>query len=150
MAIFDGTDEEPKSKIRRYVITGLALVLLLSGGVWYLFRFYPEKRTVEGFLQTVIRGDLQAAYHMWQPNPSYTFQDFVEHDWGPRGDYGPVRSFHIEDIQSSGGRGGGVIVVVAVSATAPFPARDDSAKLREVKEVRLWVDRETKALRFAP
>lgn len=148
MGLFDGDGEEPQSKVRRYVVTGAVLALLLSIGAWYIFRYHTEKKTVETFLATVAAGNLQEAYRLWQPNPSYTFQDFVE-DWGEKGYYGPVRSFRIETAQSERGSSG-VIVIVELSPFAPFPADNDTARQSEMKGARLWVERKTQALGFAP
>ena len=148
MGLFDSDSEEPKSKIRRYIVTGVALALLLSWGAWYLFRFHAEKKTVETFLNAVARGDLQEAYRLWQPRPSYAFQDFVE-DWGPTGYYGPVKTYQIETAQRESGASG-VVVVVELSPFAPFPAANESERLRQMKGARLWVEVKTQAISFAP
>lgn len=147
MGIFDGA-EEPKSKIRRYIVTGFVLALLLSLGGWYLFRFHAEKKTVETFLDTVARGDFPEAYRLWQPKPSYTYQDFLD-DWGPQGYYGPIKSYRIETAQKTTGASG-VIVVVELSPDAPFPAEDDREKNQRLKEARLWVERKDQSLSFPP
>ena len=44
----------------------------------------------------------------------------------------------------------GVIVTVAVSPFAPFPANNDDAKQNKTKEVRLWVQFKDQSLGFAP
>jgi len=148
MGLFDSDSEEPKSKVRRYIVTGVVLALLLSGGVWYLFRFHTEKKTVETFLGAVVKGDLEEAYRIWKPKPSYTYQDFLD-DWGEQGYYGPVNSFRIETAQHPSGASG-VIVVVELSPFAPFPAKDDPEKNRQMKGVHLWVERSTQSLSFPP
>ena len=149
MSLLDSTGEEPRSKLRRYAISGLALVLLLALSVWYLFRFYPEKQAVERFFDALAAGDTQRAYQLWKPQASYTYQDFLE-DWGPSGYYGPVKSYRIETALSPQGGGSGVIVVVEVSPDQPFPAESDAAKQRRTKEVRIWVERSDKSLGFPP
>ena len=149
MGLLDSDSEEPGSKLRRYFITGAAFVLLVSAGAWYLFRFYPEKRAVERFFDALTTGDTARAYQIWQPQPSYTFQDFLE-DWGPSGYYGPVKSYRIETVQNPQHGGSGVIVVVELSPYAPFPADTDAEKNRRTREVRLWVERKDKSLSFPP
>lgn len=148
MGLFDGSSEEPQSKIRRYLITGVVLALLLGAGVRYVLRYHAEKKTVARFLDTVVRGDLQAAYRIWQPKPTYTFQDFLE-DWGPQGFYGPVQSYRIAAAQRPRG-GSGVIVVVELSPLRTFPAEQDDEGNRQMKEVRIWVEGRDQSLSFPP
>ena len=149
MALLDSTSEEPRSRLRRYVISALALVLLVSFSAWYLFRFHSEKKTVEKFLDALVAGDTQRAYQIWKPQPTYTYQDFTD-DWGPAGYYGPVKSYHIETVQKPRGEASGVIVVVELSPFQPFPTDNDPAKNRRTKEARIWVERKDKSLGFPP
>jgi hypothetical protein len=149
MGLLDATGEEPRSKLRRLAISGLALALLVSLTIGYMFRFYPEKRAVERFLDALVAGDTARAYELWRPSGSYTFQDFLE-DWGPTGYYGPVKSYQIETAQNPRGGGSGVIIVVELSPYQPFPAGNDTEKNRRTKEVRIWVERRDKSLGFPP
>ncbi len=149
MGLLDSTSEEPRSKLRRYAISGLALALLVALSLWYVFRFYPEKKAVERFLDALVAGDTQRAYQIWKPSASYSYKDFLD-DWGPTGYYGPVKSSHIETAENPRGGGSGVIVVVVVSPDQPFPAESDVAKNRRTKEVRIWVERSDKSLGFPP
>ena len=149
MGILDSDVEEPKSKLRRYVITVVALVLLIGFGLWYTFRFYPEKQAAERFFDALAAGDTARAYQLWKPNPDYTMKDFLD-DWGPGGYWGPVKSYHIETAVSPKHGGSGVIIVVEVSPFAPFPNDSDAAKNRRTKEVRIWVQTKEKSLSFPP
>ena len=163
MGLLDSDSEEPKSKLRRYVVTWLALGLFLALGLWYLFRFYPEKRTAERFLDALVTGDTAKAYGIWKLGSSYkgqspaeiskvaqsyAYQDFLD-DWGPSGYYGPVKSYRIETAQKPKG-GTGVIVVVELSPYQPFPSDADVARNRRTKEVRIWVESKDKSLSFPP
>ena len=121
MGIFDSSDEHPPDKIRRYIITGIAFIALVTCAIWYLLRFHTEKQTVHRFLNTVIAGNMEQAYKIWKPAPSYSFKDFDE-DWGPQGYYGPIKSYHIEDTEHLK-NGSGVVVVVEVSPYRTFPGR---------------------------
>ncbi len=151
MGLLDSTAEEPNSKLLRYVVSGVAFVLLVTFAFWYLFRFYPERRAVEHFLDALVAGDTTRAYQLWHPqNPaSYTMKDFLE-DWGPNGYYGPVKSYQIESAGNPRAGGSGVIVVVNVSPVQPFPADSDVVNNRRTKVVRLWVERSDKSLSFPP
>lgn len=149
MGLFDGSDEEPKSKLRRYLVTSLIFAVLVAVGLWYVFRFYPEKKAVADFLDAVVAGNFEKARDIWKPVSTYTYEDFLG-DWGPDGYYGPVKSYEIVTAQSPRGGGSGVIVVVNVSPDQPFPAENDIAKNQRLKEVRLWVERGDKSISFAP
>lgn len=136
MGIFDSSEEHPPSKIRRYIITSLAFVILIAGACWYLLRFHTEKSGVHHFLDAVVAGDFQGAYRIWKPSPTYSYKAFLE-DWGADGYYGPVLSYRFENAI---GRGPVVLVVVEVSPYRPFPSKDDFAKQVKTKEVRFWVN----------
>src|SRR5207245_4395624 len=86
--------------------TGLAFVRLVTARVWYLVRFYPEKKAAEHFFNALVVGDTQLAYQIWKPQgSSYSYSDFLD-DWGPSGYYGPIKSYRIESAQAPprGGR----------------------------------------------
>lgn len=149
MGLLDASPEEPRSKTRHLTIAAVALVLLIAGGLWYTFRFYPEKRAISRFFDALTAGDTARAYQLWKAGPSYTEKDFLD-DWSPSGYYGPVKSYRIESVSSPKGGGSGVIVVVEISPFAPFPSREDVVKSRRIREVRLWVETKDKSLSFAP
>jgi hypothetical protein len=149
LGLLDSTSEHPPSRIRRYIITTLIFVGLLVGGVWWLLRFHAEKVTVKHFLDTVAAGNLQEAYQIWKPLPSYTFKDFSE-DWGPDGYYGPVKSSHFEDAERPKGGSSGVIIVCEVSPFSPFPDANDGVKQARTKEVRIWVEFKDQSMSFPP
>ena len=148
MGILDSTSEEPKSKLRRYILTGAVFVVLIGAGLWWIFRFYSEKRTVRLFLDNVVAGEMQKAYQMWKPSSSYSYQDFLE-DWGPGGFYGPVKSYRLESAEQKSGASG-VIIVVELSQYSPFPDPDDTVKSRRNKEARIWVESTDLSMSFAP
>lgn len=149
MGILDSGPEEPKSRLRRYVLSVVALILLLIFGLWYTFRFYPEKRAAEHFLDALAAGDAARAYQLWKPTSSYTMKDFLD-DWGPTGYYGPVKSYKIESAEAPTKGGSGVVVVAELSPEAPFPEDRDVQKTRHLKEVRIWVESKDKSLSFPP
>ena len=76
MGILDSGAEEPKSKALRYVISGVALVLLIAAGLWYLLRYTTEKHTVEHFMDAVVAGNAQQAYQIWHPHPGFSYAGF--------------------------------------------------------------------------
>ena len=149
MGLLDTRDEEPKSRTLRYAVSGAALVLLVAFGLWYsVFRYLGEKHTVEHFMDAVVAGDSQRAYQIWKPHGTYSFQDFMA-DWGPQGYYGPVKSYRIESAEQPRDGGSGVVVVVEISPSQPFPRNNDPQSGRN-REVRLWVERSDQSLGFPP
>ena len=155
MGLLDSGAEEPHSKLLRYIISGVALVVLLAIGSWFLFRYTTEKHTVERFLDTVVAGNMQQAYQIWHPHPTYKYADFVG-DWGAMGYYGPILSYHVvgaTEPPSHGGGGvdevSGVIVTVEISPYAPFPDSSDP-KSNRTREVKIWVERSDQSLSFPP
>jgi hypothetical protein len=152
VGIFDSTEEHPQAKIRRYIITGIAFVALVAGGCWYLLRYHTEKNSVRQFLNAVAAGNMEEAYRIWKPVPTYSFKDFLD-DWGPEGYYGPVKSFHMEsaeEIKRGSQPVSGVVITVELSPYTPFPGNDDVAKQNKTKEVHLWVEFKDQSISFPP
>ena len=150
MALFDGTEEHPPSKVRRYIITGLTFVILVVLGCWYLLRFHQETTSVKNFLNTVASGNFDLAYQMWKPAPSFSFKDFME-DWGPNSYYGPVKSYSILKAKSPTGSTTSVEVRIAISPYSPMPtANNDPEKSQKTKVVNVWVDTKDKSFSFPP
>jgi hypothetical protein len=108
-------------------LMGLAILLA------YRFRDWTEERAVERFLTAVEQGKYQEAYRLWQPSPSYSFNDFM-HDWGEQGDYGKIREFQILGSRSRGSTS----VVIRVRINHIDPPLD------------LVVDRNSKGLAYSP
>lgn len=149
MGLLDATEEKPPSKLKRYLITLLVFILFAGAGIWYLLRYHAEKTATYHFLNAVVSGNMQQAYSMWSPSPSYTLKDFLA-DWGPDGYYGPVKSFNVKDTYRPPNGSSGVVVIVEVSPYQPFPEKDDVVKQNKTKEVRLWVEFKDRSIQFPP
>lgn len=126
----------------------VVFIVLGGAGLWYLLRYHTEKTTIHHFLIAVAAGDMQQAYKIWKPSPSYTLQDFLQ-DWGPDGYYGPVKSFNLKDTDRLKGSSG-VVLTVEVSPYQPFPDKDDALKQSKTKEVKLWVEFKDQSISFPP
>jgi hypothetical protein len=147
MTLLDAPAEIPhKSRVMAFTVAAVAI--LAAAGLWYTFRYYPEKRVAEHFFDALVAGDMAHAYQLWQPGPSYKMPDFLA-DWGPNGYYGPVKSYYI--VRESSPRGAsGVVVEVAVSPFAPMPDAQDGEKSRRTKFVSVWVEAKGKSFSFPP
>jgi hypothetical protein len=132
MTLLDAKLPSPPRKIWKAVGIGLAIVVI-AGVLFYAFRNYPEERAVVRFLANLQQGNYREAYRLWQPAPSYTYENFL-HDWGEQGDYGKIREFKIIGTRSKGPDT--VIVTVKINNVDP--------------PLELLVDRETKGLAFSP
>ena len=120
-----------KQRRRRYIISGIAFLLMLGAYLYYEFKNYPEELAVKHFFLALEQKEYQKAYQIWKPVSSYTFNDFSQ-DWGPSGIQETIREFH---ITGSTARGSGVVVRVRVNG------RDD---------LRIWVEKKDKSLSFPP
>jgi len=134
MTLLDSKPPRPPSGIRRYIplpilILVLALMAVLLG---YRLWDYPEERAVSRFLTALENAQYQEAYRLWQPSPSYSFDDFMR-GWGEQGDYGRIRGFKIVRSKSKGSN----TVIVTVSINHVEPSLD------------LIVDRKTKGLAYS-
>ncbi len=145
----------PNPWIKRIGLT--VLVLLVVGGLAYWqFRYYREERLVRRFMNALVAGNYPQAYQVWNPVPTYTFQDFLQ-DWGEATSYGRIQRYEIVEVKPSRGailqvpieggqqrrtlqvRGGdptGVVVSVRINGREP--------------PERLWVETNPPRISFPP
>ncbi|HVB29442.1 MAG TPA: hypothetical protein VNG91_06495 [Terriglobia bacterium] len=133
--LFDSEPPKPRTGIRKYIPLPLLIILIVVGIVIAYFELHniPEEHAVERFLTTLEKGNYQQAYKLWEPAPSYQFQDFL-HDWGPQGDYGKITEYKILDTESKGSD----LVIVTVQINNQSPPLD------------LVVTRKSKGLAYSP
>lgn len=113
--LLDAKPAKPSVKIGRYLLLGV-VVLFLGTLLCFIFWNYAEEHAVSRFLTTLERGNYPEAYRLWQPSPSYRYEDFLR-DWGEKGDYGRVRSFRIINSKSKGSKT--VLVKVKINNVDP-------------------------------
>ena len=148
MTLFDAKEEQPHSKTLRYAVTGVASFILLSFALWFfVLRYLGEKRAVASFMDAVVAEKFEAAYQIWKPQSSYTFDRFLG-DWGAKGYYGPVKSYHIQAARSPGGSSG-TVVLVQISPESTFPDEQD-AKSGSTRVVAIWVEGKDMSFSFPP
>ena len=134
MTLLDSKPPRPPSGIRKYIPLPILILVLALIGVLVGYRLwdYPEERAVSRFLTTLEQAHFQEAYRLWQPSPSYSFDDFLR-GWGEQGDYGRIRAFEILRSKSKGSST--VIVTVRINNVEP--------------PLDLLVDRKTKGLAYS-
>ena len=131
MTLLDASPPKPPLHIGRYILLGI-LTVLVAVGLYFGFRNYPEERAVTRFLTTLEQGNFQKAYQLWQPSPSYSYQDFLK-GWGIEGDYGKIREFEVLGTKAKGSS----LVIVTVKVNNVDPPLD------------IAVDRRTKGLSYS-
>src|SRR5438067_1022706 len=114
--LLDAKPPKPPSGIRKYVslpvlLLSVVVLALIAGLLAFRFWNFRQEHAVNRFLTTLEAGNYQEAYKIWQPAPSYTYQDFL-HDWGAQGDYGKIREF---EILGSTSKSGTVLVTVRIN-----------------------------------
>ena len=135
-----------KSRVIPFTVSAIVLVAFVV--LFFVFRYYPEKRAAERFFDALVAGDTSKAYALWKPTSSYEMKDFMA-DWGPNGYYGPVKSYQIGRAKSLTGASG-VAITIIVSPYAPMPEAGDVEKSRKTKTVSLWVEKSDKSFSFPP
>lgn len=140
-------DIQKKSRALAFTVAACVIIAIIA--VWFVLRFYPEKRAAEEFFNAVVADDMTRAYQLWKPSPSYRMQDFVA-DWGPTGYYGPVKSYEIMKAKSPTGTTTSVEIRVAISPFSPMPNANDAEKSQKTKVVTVWIDSKDKSFSFPP
>jgi hypothetical protein len=145
MTLMDAQQYDPaRDRRRRKLIIVIVIAALIGAWVAYHLRDYRERATVQKFFADLQKQDYESAYGIyfrdpdWKQHPAkyrdYPFPEFYR-DWGPGGEWGLLKSFHVDCSLSPGG-GSGVIVQVTVNQRA------DHAYV--------WVQKSDKTLSFSP
>ncbi len=147
MTLLDPTPVKPeKSRAMAFTVAAVSVAVIVV--LWFVFRYYPEKKAADRFFTALAAGNTDVAYQLWKPAPSYSMKDFLA-DWGPEGYYGPVKSYEI--LKTCAPHGSNAVDVnVAVSPFPPMPHPGDEDKSRKTKVVSVWVVTSDKSLSFPP
>jgi hypothetical protein len=151
MALMDAKEYDPRpAQRRKRLIITLILIAIAAGILWFIFRYYPEKRVVDHFFESIEQKNFEMAYAIynhdpdWKQHPDkykdYSFSQF-KLDWGPSGDYGVINSHEIgcavEPHKSGFQPASGIIVVVTLNHV-------------EDKPISLWVEKKSKTITLSP
>ena len=146
-------DSARARKRRVWITSAVSIIVILSLLTWN-FRHYPQEHVVDTFFAALQQQDYEKAYGIWNHDPDwkqhpqqyskYTFQGFMQ-DWGPGGEWGLVKSYHVDgSAVPKGGNGtkfdvasSGVVVVVTVNE-------------RVAQKAHVWVEKSDKTLGFSP
>ncbi len=137
MTLLDAPDYNTRrDRLRRnIVITAIVVIIVAVAGFSYWPR-YVARRTVDHFMESLIRKNYQEAYAIWQADPKlYPMDTFME-DWGPGSQWGIIKSYKIEQLgPPQGGRSSGLVALVEIN-NIPTP------------EARIWIQNGNHELSF--
>jgi hypothetical protein len=149
MTIFEAKEYDfAKARRRKIIVSVVIVAILVLAGLGWLYRNWPEERLVGRFMTDLQQQDYKSAYGLWiadkdwqqhpQQHAQYPFADFYR-DWGPSGDWGAIKTFHIDGSavpSDSYNSGNGVVVSVTIN---------------ERKEpAGIWVTRNDHTMSFSP
>jgi hypothetical protein len=154
MTLFEAQpfDEARARKRRNIIVISIVTVIVIAALLW-LNRFWPEEHIVGQFFNALEQQKFEKAYGVWMQDPDwkqhpdnfkrYSYNDFIK-DWGPGGEWGIVKSHHIDCTAVPSGYSGspfatasGVVVVVTVND-------------RVADKASIWVQKEDKTLGLSP
>lgn len=144
-SIFTAPQYDPRRERRkRTIIVFIVTAAILIGALAWVYRNWPEERVVDHFFAALVNKDYEQAYGIWLHDPgwkqhpdkypNYPFREFYN-DWGPGGEWGIIKNFHI-DGSAAPKKGSGVVVVVTVNGRA--------------EKARIWVEKKDRTLTFSP
>jgi hypothetical protein len=152
MTLFEAQpyDAAGARKRRNIILIAVAAVLVIAA-VWWLNRFWPEEHVVNQFFDTLQQQKYEQAYGIWMNDPDwqqhkerysrYSYSEFVK-DWGPGGEWGIIKSHHVDCTAVPPGNrpwvaASGVVVVVTVNQ-------------RVADKSNIWVQKDDKTLNLSP
>jgi hypothetical protein len=142
--IFTAPEYDPQRERRKRIIVAAVISAVVLIAIFaYLYRNWPEERIVDHFFNALQNKNYEQAYGIWMHDPdwkahpqqyaNYPFSDFYR-DWGPGGEWGLIKNYHVDGSVTPRGGGSGVIVQVTVNGRA--------------EKARLWVEKKSKTMTF--
>jgi hypothetical protein len=154
MTLFEAQPyDATRARKKRQLILAIIGLVIVVAILWWMFRFWPEEHAVNQFFDALQQQSYEKAYGVWMQDPDwkqhpdkyarYPYNDFLK-DWGPSGEWGIIKSHHIDGSKVPTGHSGspfatasGVVVVVTVNE-------------RVSDKAHIWVQNDDKTLGFSP
>lgn len=134
--------KERRKKIRITVV--VVIVLAMAFTAWS-FRYWRYEHQVDKFFNALQHQDYEKAYGVWMNDPNwkqhpekykrYPYGEFWI-DWGPGGEWGLIKTYHIDGAVTPKGGTTGVVVQITVN--------------NRLEKCHLWVEKSDKTLAFSP
>ncbi|MGH9474729.1 MAG: hypothetical protein ACRD1C_00190 [Terriglobales bacterium] len=125
MTLLDAPAYDARRAHQRKVLGIVIAIVVVAAivGVLYWPR-YQARNTVDHFFQAIMRKNYQEAYAIWQANPQQYPMDAFMRDWGPSGEWGIIKTFHIDQLGlPPGGHASGLVALVTINGIAADQAR---------------------------
>ncbi|HVJ04765.1 MAG TPA: hypothetical protein VM578_03750 [Candidatus Saccharimonadales bacterium] len=124
-SLFDAQPyDEAKARRRRMYIGGAIVAVIAIAALLWFNRYWPEERRVKQFFAQLQTQNYEGAYGTWMNDSNwkqhpeqykrYTFHSFYL-DWGPGGEWGPIKSYKIVAAQKPRPDASGVVVGIRVN-----------------------------------
>ena len=155
MTLFESKPYDPvAARKKRIRIIAIVVIVAVCAILAWNFRYYREEHQVSKFFAALQTQNYEQAYAIWNNDPewkqhpdkysNYPFSSFMQ-DWGPGGEWGIIKSYHIDGFAiPKGGNGttfdvgsSGIVVVVTVNE-------------RVADKAHIWVEKSDKTLGFSP
>lgn len=124
-SLFDAQPyDEAKARRRRIRIASTIIAIIAIAAVLWFNRYWPEERRVERFFAQLQTQNFEGAYATWMNDPNWkqhpeTYKRYSFHafylDWGPGGEWGPVKSYKVVAAQKPRPDASGVVIGVRVN-----------------------------------
>src|SRR5208337_4930858 len=154
MTLFEAPTYDPaRARRKRLQIVAVICAVLVIVILLWVFRFWPEKHVVNQFFEALQQQNYEKAYGVWMHDPDwkqhpdkyarYRYDDFIK-DWGPGGEWGIIKSHHIDGTREP--KGGNASPFVTASGVVVVVTVND----RVADKAHIWVQKDDKTLGFSP
>jgi hypothetical protein len=116
--------DEAKARRKRILIGAAIIAVIAVAALLWFNRYWPEEHKVNHFFAQLQAKDFEGAYATWMNDPNwkqhpenykrYAFRAFYQ-DWGPGGEWGPIKSYKIVAAQKPRPDASGVVIGVRVN-----------------------------------
>lgn len=155
MTLFEAKPYDPApARKRRYQILAIVAVVIVIAAIGWHFRFWQEERQVDQFFDALQQPDYEKAYGVWMHDPNwkqhpaqysrYPYSDFIK-DWGPSGEWGIIKSHHVDGSAVPKGYNGSPFVTGSSGVVVVVTVND-----RLSDKAHIWVQKDDKTLGFSP
>jgi hypothetical protein len=155
MTLFQAQPYDPRpARRKRDLILALIVLVIVIGLVWWQFRFWPEEHRVDRFFDALQQQNFEPAYGIWMHDPDwkqhpdkysqYPYNDFIK-DWGPSGEWGIIKSHHVDGTKSPPASYGGSPFAPVSGVVVQVTVND-----RVADKAHIWVQKDDKTLSFSP
>jgi hypothetical protein len=145
-SLFDAQPyDEAKARRRHIYIVGAIVAVIAIATLLWFNRYWPEEHRVKQFFAQLQTQNFETAYGIWMNDPNWkqhpeAYKRYPYHsfylDWGPGGEWGPIKSYKLVAAQKPHPTASGVVVGIRVN---------DRKKLCSVR-----VEFKDKTLGFSP